>query len=375
MNFKINNKGFGIVEVLVASFIGLILVGALTRSSMSQLHFYNAIQSLFDEQDLAYAMGEVLTNPLSCKANLKPSRLNPGNGDMTDLVQGLNDPDVQDMSLVTAGTKFKSLSIVKISLSGSGDPQAQTVGRDVTVYFNRKGIRTRDNKPCSSTDTSGCYATRCILKYRVSSSDVTVCDVQTCAGIKGGSNLSGTLCNSGEYLRGFSSNGNKVCETLPTSLVSRRVAQQSESESPPEQQPEPESPPEQQPELSPSMERPELPKTPECMRARRQWPYGPLNYTGEYSENCGVCVKQCDKGLFYGNWKNYSKWIDRACRCSAYGYNMKPSVPYCNASLLAEKRICRIKNPEHEKIDTTTPMGMFRKVGLTPRNRPDANRE
>ena len=195
---------------MIASAIGMTLVLALTKTSTGQLKFYNAIQSVFDEQDLSYAMGKVLTNDVSCKANLKPSRLN--NGDMTVLVQGLNDPDVQDMNLIEKGKKFKSLSIVKINLSGSGDPETQVVSRELTVYFNRKAIKTRDNNPCSSTDTSGCYSTKCLLKYRVTSSDVTLCDVQTCAG-RSGANLSGIKCNGG-YLVGFDNQGQKICNNL-----------------------------------------------------------------------------------------------------------------------------------------------------------------
>lgn len=143
-----NNKGFGLVEVLIASAIGLTLVLVLAKTSSRQYNFYKAIQSVFDEQDLSYSLGKVLTDDISCKANLKPSRLN--NGDMTTLVQGLNDPNVEDMPLVTVNTNFKSLSIIKMSLSGSGDPKTQTVSRELRVYFKRKGIKkNKGNNPCN----------------------------------------------------------------------------------------------------------------------------------------------------------------------------------------------------------------------------------
>ena len=210
-----NNKGFGLVETLIASAIGLTLVLALAKTSTGQYNFYKAVTSVFDEQDLSYSLGKVLTDDVSCKANLKPSRLN--NGDMPALVQGLNNPDVADMTLIETGTNFKSLSIVKINLSGDGDPKTQAVSRELTVYFKRKGIKTKDNNPCSSADTSGCYTTKCLLKYQVENNfdpdkEVTLCDVQTCAG-RAGNNLSGIQC-SGGYLVGFDSQGQKVCKNL-----------------------------------------------------------------------------------------------------------------------------------------------------------------
>lgn len=207
-----NNKGIGLIEVLMASGIGLMLILMLAKSSNSQLRFTKAIQSIFDEQDLSYALGKVLTNDISCKANLKPSRLN--NGDMTELIQGLDDPDVDDMSLIKVNTDFKNLGIVKMSLSGSGDPKMTIVGREMTVYFKRKGVINKDSKPCDSSDTTGCYTTSCFLKYKVenkASPKVTICDVQTCAGNR--SDLSGINCNN-SYLTGFDEEGKKICKNL-----------------------------------------------------------------------------------------------------------------------------------------------------------------
>ena len=147
-------------------------------------HATKAKQFSSDARDLADLVDKVLTDDISCKANLKPSRLN--NGDMTNLVQGLNDSTVEDMTLLTVNEDFKSLNIVKISLIGSGDSKTQVVSRDFTVYFKGKELKTKGNNPCDSSDTSGCYKSICILDYQIENNenpDVIVCDVQQTCGV------------------------------------------------------------------------------------------------------------------------------------------------------------------------------------------------
>ena len=158
-------------------------------SIMQDNYFTKNKQFFSDARDLVYSVGKILTDDISCKANFKPSRLN--NGDLSDLVQGLNDSNIEDMPLVTVNTDFKSLNIVKMSLSTaisptlgapithtSNDPKAQAVIRKFTIYFKAKGLKTKDNNPCDSSDTSGCYTTYCPLEYQIENNenpDVIVC--------------------------------------------------------------------------------------------------------------------------------------------------------------------------------------------------------
>ena len=183
------------------------------------------VRSSLAEQSLIWAMGKVLTDTIQCKANLKPTsgRLTgsdneQGRGTLSTLIQGLGDPNVDDFTLVEIGDFKDSLEVVKMELQGNtGNPKTSTVNRDFVVYYKKKGVGTLEDKPCDSSNTDGCYFQTCSLQYELQSTsnpDVTVCDVQNCTGIAGGNHVAGISCGGGKYLKGFDSNGNKICEDL-----------------------------------------------------------------------------------------------------------------------------------------------------------------
>ncbi|MDE0119279.1 MAG: hypothetical protein OXM55_04635 [Bdellovibrionales bacterium] len=218
------NKGLSIIEALAAAFIGGVVLAGTGKMIGVSLHSSNAVKSSTAEQSLVWAMSKVLTDTLQCKANLKPGSggisTTNGKGTISELIQGLNDPNVEDTTLVKVGGTFKNvLEIVKMEFTGSGtgDPKTSTVIRDFIVYYKKKGVGTLENKPCDSTNVEGCYFQGCSLKYKLENNanpNVEVCDVQNCVGSAGGNYIVGISCGSGKYLKGFDSNGNKVCEVL-----------------------------------------------------------------------------------------------------------------------------------------------------------------
>ncbi len=186
------------------------------------LHSSKTIQASSAEQSLIWSISKVLTNTIPCKANLKPSSggisSTNGKGTVSTLIQGLGDPNVEDTTLVKVGGFKNTLEVVKMDFTGSGtgNPKTSTVIRDFIVYYKKKGVGTMEDKPCNSSNVEGCYFQGCSLKYKLennASPNVEVCDVQNCAGL-GENHIAGIKCPSGEYLKGFDSNGNKICEVL-----------------------------------------------------------------------------------------------------------------------------------------------------------------
>ncbi len=186
------------------------------------LHSSKTIQASTAEQSLIWSISKVLTNTIPCKANLKPSSggisSTNGKGTVSTLIQGLGDPNVEDTTLVKVGGFKNTLEVVKMDFTGSGtgNPKTSTVIRDFIVYYKKRGVGTMEDKPCNSSNVEGCYFQGCSLKYKLennASPNVEVCDVQNCAGL-GENHIAGISCGSGKYLKGFDSNGNKICEVL-----------------------------------------------------------------------------------------------------------------------------------------------------------------
>ncbi|MDE0119283.1 MAG: hypothetical protein OXM55_04655 [Bdellovibrionales bacterium] len=222
------NKGLSIIEALVVAFIaGVVLVGTGKMISVS-LHSSKTIQASTAEQSLIWSIGKVLTETISCKANLTPSSggisaIN-GKGTINALIQGLGNPHVEDIPLVKIGSFKDVLEVVKMDFTGSGtgNPKTSTVIRDFVVYYKKQGMGTLEDKPCDSSNQEGCHFQRCSLKYKLEnnpSPSVEVCDVQNCAGL-GENHIAGISCGAGKYLKGFDSNGNKICEAVISSVTS-----------------------------------------------------------------------------------------------------------------------------------------------------------
>ncbi|MDE0118708.1 MAG: hypothetical protein OXM55_01710 [Bdellovibrionales bacterium] len=190
------------------------------------------IQASIAEQSLMLSIGKVLTDTTQCKTNLKPSSggisATNGKGTISELIQGLGDPSVEDFTLLKIGSFKDVLDIVKMDFTGSGtgDPKTSTVMRDFIVYYKKRGIGTLENKPCDSTNVEGCYFKRCSLQYKLenrANPDVEVCDVQNCTGSGQTNNMAGISCGAGEYLKGFDSTGNKICEPILSGVTRYEV--------------------------------------------------------------------------------------------------------------------------------------------------------
>ena len=206
-----NKKGFSIVSVLVASAIGLIVLAGTTRIITFSLNASQAAKSSATELELLLSLSKLLANETQCKGNLKPNRI------LNSIISRIDSSN--PLTIIEEGQSFKNnLEIVKIDLMGAtGNPRAEIVNRKFVVYYNKKNIRTLDDKPCNANSVEGCYFYSCDLKYKTedvaTNPNVEVCDVQNCSSTQMNSTV-GVSCDDGQFLKGFDDSGNKICLDL-----------------------------------------------------------------------------------------------------------------------------------------------------------------
>ena len=206
-----NKKGFAIVSVLVASAIGLIVLAGTTRIITFSLNASQAAKSSATELELLLSLSKLLADETQCKGNLKPNRV------LNSIISGIDSSN--PLTIIEEGQSFKNnLEIVKIDLMGAtGNPRTEIVNRKFVVYYNKKNIRTLDDKPCNANSVEGCYFYFCDLKYKTedvaTNPNIEVCDIQNCASIQTNSTV-GVSCGDGQFLKGFDDSGSKICHDL-----------------------------------------------------------------------------------------------------------------------------------------------------------------
>ena len=158
-----NNKGFSLLEVLIAAFILSFISLAIFKTLDISILSSNLSNSLVSDADLKIAIHNVL-KPEQCKRNLNPSNLNNISpiSKTIDYLKKYNDPtnpsDTSGVELIKImkpgeDNRFRDyLDIVKIELAG---PDTDTQ-REFKVYY------------------------KCNIEYEVIGADVTTCTVLDC---------------------------------------------------------------------------------------------------------------------------------------------------------------------------------------------------
>ena len=222
----LNNKGVGLAGVLVASTITLVVLGGVYRVSDISVSNAKIFNTIFAEQDLKRAIGQSLIGN-NCKENLKQFHSTTGPFSLNNLQAG-------GMTLVTKGSLFKQrLNIRKLEFR-------KTPEKLLTVYYSKAGLGDQETLPkqdgtagvCTATDQSDCYFISCKVDYKCDDQTCTKgCESLNCATtqefasvktIDTKAGLKGVKCDDGKYLKGFDSDGGKICvdlqetNTLPT---------------------------------------------------------------------------------------------------------------------------------------------------------------
>ena len=200
-----NKNGFLILETLVAAGIMSIFALAIFKTLDISLLSANTSFSIVIEQDLKRAIRKSFSG-VSCEKNMESIL-----GDSFTELKFYNSSTDTGTTLVKKGLFKEKLDIVKITLeTESSDPSI----KKITTYFKRKGLKalyTKDQRPCTETDLSGCYADNCKMVYRTGGTD-DICSLLSCS--SGENALAGITCEDGQYLKGFDITGGKICKDL-----------------------------------------------------------------------------------------------------------------------------------------------------------------
>ena len=228
-----NNFGVGLVEVLLASGIGLVVTMGIFRVSTTAVKTTQTTQTILAEESLSKVVRESLGNEADCKWNLSPTRLvgsAPLTGQSIPALVKNGDITNQAVTLIKAKSTTESggfpednplLLIKKLELKQVHSSDSDQ--REFTVYYEKKGLgrfSTRENRACTSTNLSGCYKLSCKMSYKnpflpdTNPESTNNCKLLDCVASE--DVLRGQACPEGQYLRGFGEFEELTCATLPT---------------------------------------------------------------------------------------------------------------------------------------------------------------
>ena len=211
-------KGISLVEVLIASVIGgVIMLGSIKGLSFA-LQAAQVSRSILTENDFRLTVSKALKT--ACVENLKPARLTGSNS-----AKGIGTLAEITKPSIGTGIYKKDVDVVKMELKG--EPTSET--RTFVAFYKKTGLgelNTVGNQDCSATDTSGCFYQTCRIDYKFKVDDTTTtedeslelaeCNPFDCN--ESAMHLAGVNCEKthghGFSVAGFDDSGQPICKNL-----------------------------------------------------------------------------------------------------------------------------------------------------------------
>ena len=233
--FITNNRGYGLLEVLIAGAIGAIMMAGTMKSIGLNVQNAQVVRATMDDTEFRGRFKQKVTeddypddndNLNVCKYSLALDN-EQGIGDIEKLANGASDTD----ALETGIWRDTSINIVKFELkrlkNTADDPKAEKpVQRQIVAYYKKEGLgelSTVGGNDCTKDDTEGCYFATCFLDYKLAENpeydendansnkhNVQTCAIKSCP--TGELNLEN--CGPGSYLRGWDDNGAPDCVSV-----------------------------------------------------------------------------------------------------------------------------------------------------------------
>ena len=210
--------GIGLVEVLIASVIGgVVMLGSIKGLSFA-LQAAQVSRSILTENDFRLTVSKALKT--ACVENLKPARLTGSNS-----AKGIGTLAEITKPSIGTGIYKKDVDVVKMELKG--EPTSET--RTFVAFYKKTGLgelNTVGNQECSATDTSGCFYQTCRIDYKFKVDDTTTtedeslelaeCNPFDCN--ESAMHLAGVNCENthghGFSVAGFDDSGQPICKNL-----------------------------------------------------------------------------------------------------------------------------------------------------------------
>ena len=162
------NRGFTLVELLVASVVGTMLLGVSAKFIEMNLQSTNVAKALLTENDFKQTIAKGLENE-GChetddnQASLKPDSLDTSAPNKADGIGALKSGF--SLNSIKVGDFKGSIEVIKMELKGV----ATEPTRDFVVYYKKKDLgilNAPDASKCISTDVTGCFEQRCTVNYK-----------------------------------------------------------------------------------------------------------------------------------------------------------------------------------------------------------------
>ena len=221
------------MDVLVAGAIGLTISMGMLKATQVSVVSNKVVSASVAEQDLRRSIGQSLGTKIKCEHNLKTFTTNADHS-LSSLKIMVKDcsksgctpqncdtkPECRsERTLVTKGALFKNvLKVYEMKLKKSATNQDT-----FAVYYTKENLGDYKTLPkadgtagtCTATDQTGCYSLSCNMEHTCTGTTCTECALSNCTASQGDTLLYNVKCADGLHLKGFDSNGNKVCELFP----------------------------------------------------------------------------------------------------------------------------------------------------------------
>ena len=224
--FPLNKKGFGLLEILVASVIGSALLVGGAHFLQITLQAHNISQSLLIESNLRQKIATALSNDCALESTDTNKLLKPSSSGLdSDLKGEFNGTLPGD---IKKGDFKNQIEIVKIELKDpTSDPPDDA--RVFEVSYKKKNLGTNLNAPDSANCTatapvkdSGCYKYTCQVKIATTGTTKHCTEFVEC-GDAGTVVLKERKCGIDELIKGIKANGELICESICPNTGRKKV--------------------------------------------------------------------------------------------------------------------------------------------------------
>ena len=172
---SITYRGFSLVEVLVATVIGGVVVMGSLESLRFAMQAGSVSKAILTENDFKLTLSNAVDK--NCTANFSPTTTQitgthkaKGIGQVNKLFLEGDDPDT-DSPIIQVGTFKGDIEVVKMELTGDNSEDTAGGGdfkREFIAYYKKNNLgdlNTVSGLDCDPSDQSGCFKTQCKLNY------------------------------------------------------------------------------------------------------------------------------------------------------------------------------------------------------------------
>ena len=194
-NWKaLTKQGFSLVEIIIAAAIMIILIAGTAQFFPLAMKTANFLHSQQSESDFRHFLSQIMTAS-ACGKTFTGKKIGDS---ITRIVDDVGSPPAETVlfDVGGSGTAFqRNFKVVKMTVTETEG--AATAGQALwRIYFHREKslMGTIKDRPCTVTDTSGCYEHHCKLRLDPANTGTTGTTVGACSLLNCADNGGGNDC-------------------------------------------------------------------------------------------------------------------------------------------------------------------------------------